>query len=151
MFSRSPLPTLFSDPTQDAIGKSMSKAAQSIFYFGVYAVALGASGLITPDFIADVFRIDRPADSWARFTGAVAIWLGIYYLVCGRNEVRSFFYATVVLRPLVLMTLIVFVMLGWFKPGILMIGVIDTLGAAWTWWALHQNNRIGRSNWLAQK
>ncbi len=129
----------------------MSKAAQSIFYFGVYAIALGVLGLLAPDFIADVLQIDRPADSWARFTGAVAIWLGIYYVVCGLNEVHSFFLATVVLRPVVLITLIVFVMFGWFKPGILIIGLIDTLGAATTCWALRQDDRIGRSNWLAQQ
>jgi hypothetical protein len=119
----------------------MSKAAVSVLIFGIYVMSAGLLLIVVPDFVARVFFIDPPADEWARFLGAVVTILGFYYIYCARTEATGFFRATLYGRPGALVAAVAFVMLGYFKPGLILVGVIDTCGAIWTWWALRQDAR----------
>jgi hypothetical protein len=117
----------------------MSKAAQSIFIFGIYVMAAGLMLFIVPELVARALFLDPPADGWARLFGLIAAVLGFYYIFCARVEATGFFRATVYARPFVIFIVIGFVLLGLSKPGLILIGAIDFAGAIWTWRALRQD------------
>ena len=119
----------------------MSKAAQSIFFFGIYVMAAGLMLIIVPDLVAKIFLLDPPTDAWARLFGLIAAILGFYYMYCARAEATGFFRATIYGRPAGIFVVSAFVMLGYFKPGIILVGAIDLAGAIWTWWALRKDAR----------
>lgn len=68
--------------------------------------------------------------------GLVVAILGYYYIEAARNEVTSFFWASVRAGPAVIICFAVFVALGFAKPILILFGAIDLLGDVWTGLAL---------------
>ena len=62
--------------------------------------------------------------------------LGAYYVVAARAELIPFFRATVWGRCLVLVGFAALAALEWAPMTFIGVGVIDSLGALWTWSAL---------------
>jgi hypothetical protein len=73
---------------------------------------------------------------WIRVLGAIITILGFYYLFAARHETRDFFWMTVWRRPAVIVFFIAFVLLDLTKPILILFGVVDLLGAGWTFAAL---------------
>ncbi|NDJ52636.1 MAG: hypothetical protein GYB68_06080 [Chloroflexi bacterium] len=122
----------------------MTRAARSVLIFGIYIIASGSVLLVFPEAMTTFMGIPAPLDGWARLFGAMAVWLGIYYVVCGQSDARGFIQATVHLRPTVLPTLVVLVLLGEFPVGVVGMGVADLLGAVWTFLAMRADQRDPR-------
>ncbi|MBK9926931.1 MAG: hypothetical protein IPP66_16795 [Anaerolineales bacterium] len=114
----------------------MSKIAFTIFVFGLYLVGLGIVLLVVPNLWLGIFQIPATHDIWIRILGMLLFYLGIYYILAARKEMTDFFRWTVYLRSTVILFLITFVLLGFGKPIIILIGIIDFMGAVWTWLAL---------------
>jgi hypothetical protein len=114
----------------------MSRAAVSIFVFGVYLLVVGTTLVVAPAVLTELFGLDAPQDVWIRVTGTVVAILGFYYLFTARREAKDFFWATVWGRPPVVVFFTTFVLLGLAKPVLILFGVVDLLGAAWTFAAL---------------
>ena len=114
----------------------MSKSARSIFIFGLYLGVLGIVLLVTPNFLLGIFQLPSTNEVWIRVVGMLLFLLGIYYLLAARKEMTDFFQWTVYLRSTVIFFLIAFVLLGFVKPILILIGVVDFLGAIWTGKAL---------------
>jgi len=119
----------------------MSKAAKSIFVFGIYLMAGGLMLVAVPDLVARMLLLDPPADQWARFAGLVITFLGFYYLFCARAEATGFFRATIYGRIAVLFSLTALVLLGLLEPNLILVGAGDVAGALWTAWALGQDRK----------
>jgi Kef-type K+ transport system membrane component KefB len=114
----------------------MSKSARSVFVFGLYLGLLGITLLITPNFLLGVFSIPSTTEVWVRIVGMLLFWLGVYYILAARKEMTDFFQWTVYIRSTVILFLIAFVLLGFTKPILVLIGAVDLLGAIWTGMAL---------------
>jgi uncharacterized protein YacL len=117
----------------------MSKAAMSALVFGIYMVVLGVSLLIAPNVLLSLFAYPTTNELWIRVVGMVVAILGYYYIEAARNELTSFFKASVRARPAVIVVFIAFVALGLAKPILILFGVIDLLGAIWTGLALRSS------------
>ena len=114
----------------------MSKSARSVFVFGLYLGILGITLLVIPNLLLGVFQLPSTNEVWIRVVGMLLFLLGIYYLLAARKEMTDFFQWTVCVRASVILFLITFVLLGFVKPILILIGVVDLLGAIWTGMAL---------------
>ncbi len=115
---------------------AMSRSALSMFVFGIYLLVLGPTLVVAPAFLTGLFGLDAPQEVWIRVTGVVAGVLGFYYVFTARREAKDFFWATVWGRPAVIVFFTAFVLLDLAEPVLILFGVPDLLGAAWTFAAL---------------
>ncbi|SIR02495.1 hypothetical protein [Aquipseudomonas alcaligenes] len=119
----------------------MSPSGKTVFVFGCYLLALGATLLLVPNLLLGLFGFPQTEEVWIRILGLLVIYLGIYYSLAGRRDLRPFIAATVPVRASVLAFFVVFVAAGMVSPMLLVLGLPDLLGAAWTWKAL-RNERF---------
>src|SRR6266851_5865431 len=101
----------------------MSKAAISIFVFGLY-ILINAITLITaPNLLLSILGLEPTREPWLRAFGAVIFVLGLYYLQAARQEVTPFFRWTTWGRPLLLLLFIGLVVLKLIPAIMIVFGV----------------------------
>ena len=110
----------------------MSAAALSILVFGIYLVVIGSGFMLIPNSILPLFKFPQTNEPWIRVLGIVVLVLGFYYIIAAQNELSSFFWATVVGRFGVLILFSLLVIFKKAKPMLILFGLIDALGAVWT-------------------
>ncbi len=120
----------------------MSRATISIFVFGVYAMLAGLGFIFIPNVLLSLFGLPATNEVWIRVVGLLAFFVGGYYLVAARNDLIPYYQASVVFRIPFASGLFLFVLLGYSKPGLAIIGVVDILGAVWTWWGLRSEASV---------
>jgi hypothetical protein len=114
----------------------MSPAARSVHVFGIYLLVLGAGLLTVPNFLLGLFGLFPTLEIWIRVVGMVVVFLGVYYRVAAAAELAPFFLASVLLRASVPVFVLLFILAGWAQWPLLLFGLVDAAGAAWTWKAL---------------
>lgn len=117
----------------------MSHAARSIKVFAVYLGLLAVSLLLMPNVLLQTFGLPPTTEVWIRVVGMLAALLGVYYWTAAATELTPFFRASVLCRLTVPLFFLIFVAAGWARWPLILFGVIDALGAAWTWRALGRN------------
>ena len=122
----------------------MSRAARSVLAFGIYLLVLGAGLLVVPNTLLALFRQPPTQEPWLRVVGLVVLVLGLYYVSAAREQVTAFFRWTLWGRPLAVVVLVALVLAGVAPAFVLILGAIDLMAAAWTFWAL-QADRHGTS------
>ena len=116
----------------------MSYPAKTMFAFGCYLLLFGAALLLVPNLLLGFFNIPPTSEVWIRIVGMLVIFLGIYYLVAARSELRPFMVWSVRLRASVILLFGAFVILGLAPLVLLLIAAVDLGGALWTWSALRK-------------
>jgi len=117
----------------------LSTPAKTVFVFGVYLLLLGSLLVIAPNVLLGWFRIAATAEVWIRIVGMLVLLLGAYYVLAALADVRDFMRWSVPLRASVPVFLLAFVLTGLAPPVLILFGLIDLAGAAWTGWALWRN------------
>jgi hypothetical protein len=110
----------------------MNRVARSIFIFGIYLAVVGLLLMTIPGFVVGLFGFPQPQEPWVRVVGLVVFVLGYYYLQGARQDVMLFFRGTIWGRCLGLAGLILLVVGGQAAPALILFGVVDAAGAAWT-------------------
>lgn len=110
----------------------MGASAFSVHVYGIYLAVLGATLLIAPNLLLRLFAVTPTTEPWLRVLGAVVFVLGGYYMACARAEATAFFRATVRGRTLILVLFAALVAIGFAPWQLILFGVIDAVGAAWT-------------------
>jgi len=119
----------------------MSRAAVSVFVFGIYLTILGGGLLVAPNSVIGVFGLPPTREVWIAVMAMLLLILGSYYLLAARTGLTAFFRWTVPLRASVILFFGAFVAAGLVAPVLLLFGVIDVAGASWTWLALQADER----------
>ena len=114
----------------------MSRAAGSLFVFGVYLCALGLLLLLAPNPLLRLFGAPTTSEVWIRVNGMLVLCLSFYYVQAARSELTSFIRWTVWTRLAVIVYFVAFVLWASAPKALLLFGVIDLLAAVWTWLAL---------------
>ncbi len=114
----------------------MKRAAQSVVFFGYYLLGLSMVLIFAPNTLLSLFQMEPTSEVWIRVVGVVVLALGIYYVRVGPTENKVFLQTTIWVRSMVLVWFVVFVLAGWVSAPIILFGLVDVAGAAWTWWAL---------------
>jgi len=114
----------------------MSRAALSAFVWGVYLIIAGLGLLLVPNFVLPLLGFATTAEGWVRVLGLLASILGMYYIFSARWNIVPFFQLTVAGRLAFMAGCIGLVISGLMSPSLLIFGVLDTIGAIWTWLSL---------------
>ena len=122
----------------------MSKAAKSLFVFGIYLCGLGLILLLVPNLILQVFGAPPTNEVWIRINGMFVLCLSFYYVQAARNELTILIRWTVWTRIAVIFYFAAFVLLVSAPKALLLFGVIDLLSAIWTGLALKKDEIIRR-------
>lgn len=114
----------------------MTKSAKSLYYFGFYVLLIGIIICIVPDMFISLLKLPEIPSAWARVIGLLTIIIGSYDILSGRNNVKPLIKASIYLRILFFIGILVLFISGQMTKEILPLGVIDLLGAVWTALAL---------------
>ena len=110
----------------------MAKSARSVFVFGLYLALLGIILLVTPNFLLVMFFLPSTTEVWIRVVGVVILFMAFFYVQAARSGMTDFFKWTVYTRCTLILFFIVFVLLDFADPPLILFGVVDLLGAIWT-------------------
>jgi hypothetical protein len=117
----------------------MTAAARSVLYFGFYLYIVGLTLIFLPNLFLSTLQIPETNEVWIRVVGVLAFIIGFYYHQMGVRNNEAFFRLTIIARVLVLVAFIAFVLLNYVSPVLIGFGLIDVLGALWTWMSLRKN------------
>jgi hypothetical protein len=110
----------------------MTRAARSVYVFGVYLFVLAGGLLSAPNMLLGMFGLAPTNEVWIRVVGMLVALLGVYYTQAARAALTAFFRLTVPVRFSVPVFFTAFVLLGFAPAALILFGVVDALGAAWT-------------------
>lgn len=110
----------------------MKKSSTSLLVFGVYLIGMGLGLVLMPNFVLGTLGFPASDEVWPHVVGALALVLAFYYISASRTDLRSFAQMTVPARVGVFLLFTAFVLAGWAGPIMIMLGVVDLLGALWT-------------------
>lgn len=123
----------------------MSHPARTVFAFACYLLPLGLMLLLVPNLLLGLFQIPPTSEVWIRVVGMLVTFLGVYYVVAARAELRPFIIWSARLRASVFLFFGAFVLAGLAPPVLLLFGAVDAAGALWTWSALRKEPSIRRT------
>lgn len=117
----------------------MSRAAKSLFVFGIYLCGLGLALLLVPNLLLQLFGVPPTHEVWIRINGMFVLCLSFYYVQVARHELTMFIRWTIPARIVVIVFFAAFVLLVSAPKALLLFGMIDLLAAIWTWIALKKD------------
>jgi uncharacterized membrane protein len=118
------------------------KAAKTVLYFGFYLYAVGLVLLVAPNFLLSVFQLPETEEVWIRVVGVLTLAIGFYYHQTGSKNITAMVPLTVVARLFVFFAFTAFVLLKFVSPALLLFGVVDLIGAVWTWMTMKKNSSV---------
>lgn len=116
----------------------MQSPAFTIKVFGVYGALTGVGLLLSPNLVLGLFGFAPAVEIWIRVVGALALILGYYYWQCGTAGATAFFRATIPGRIGFCALCAGLVVAADAPLPLLLFGVVDVLGAGWTYVALRR-------------
>jgi len=114
----------------------MTDASKTIYYFGFYLLITGITLIVAPNFLLSLFQIEATSEIWIRVLGAVVTDIGFLYVYMAPANHTLFLTLTVFARFSILVWFTAFALLGWAPTQLVLFGLIDGAGAAWTYVAL---------------
>lgn len=120
----------------------MSKSARSVFIFSIYMFVLGIILVVVPNVLLGLFTLPETNEVWIRVVGMLLIILAFYYFQASRSEMKKFFQWTVYGRTSVPIFFLVFVLLGFALPILILFGFIDAVAALWTQLSLRAEKQV---------
>lgn len=116
----------------------MTPVARSVFYHGWYLLVLGAWLIVDPDSLLALFRLPAAQDGWIRVLGLALFVIGYFYHQAARSGIAPFFALTLLSRPLAFVVLTLLVVFRFVPAVVFVFGLVELLGAAWTWRAMRR-------------
>jgi hypothetical protein len=117
----------------------MSRAAKSLFVFGIYLCGLGLLLLLAPNLLLRLFGVPPTDEVWIRVCGMFVLCFSFYYVLAARAGLTGFIRWTVWGRAAVIVYFTAFVLFVSAPKPLLLFGLIDLLSAVWTWLALKRD------------
>ncbi|MFK7953293.1 MAG: hypothetical protein AB8B73_10650 [Ekhidna sp.] len=114
----------------------MSKAANTVWLFGIYLIIEGLFLMLAPSWILVSIGVPDPESVWRIVLGFVVALLGYYYIRNAKENLTPFFGFTVQVR---IIQFFFFLWLYFFERGSLALvgfSAIEMLAGVWTWRAL---------------
>ena len=82
----------------------MSRAAKSVFFFGIYVILFGVILVVAPNVLLKIFYVPETSEVWIRVVGMLVLFLGYFYIRASTNIEGStkFFRWTIYTRSSVI-------------------------------------------------
>lgn len=116
----------------------MSKAARSIYVWGIYVTVTGLALIFIPNVVFGLIGLPTTNEVWIRALGVMALILAYYYFVAVKGDFVPLYRASIYARLAFIVASVLFVVLGMAKVNFLLFAVFDALGSLWTFLALRQ-------------
>ena len=97
---------------------------------------MGVLVWVIPEQFISIFKLPEIPVAWLRVIGLLAIILGSYDIVSGRNNLQPLIKASIYMRLFFFAGIIVLVVSGQMPKEVIPLGITDLLGAVWTILAL---------------
>lgn len=110
----------------------MTKAARSIFVFGIYLLGTGLILFALPNSLLAALGLPPTSEPWIRVLGIPVGVMGATYIAAARTNLVPFFRFTVWGRPFVLIAMATLVVFRLAPPILIVFGIVDAAGAMWT-------------------
>jgi hypothetical protein len=123
------------NPTRKSV---MSNGARSVYVFGIYLIVLGSILVGSPNTLLAIFGLPAATDPWIRVLGVTVMAIGMLDAASARTEQTGFFRATVWVRVFVVISFVALTLLGITPRTLLLFGLVDLAGAAWTFASLRK-------------
>ena len=114
----------------------MSRAAMSLFVFGIYVAIVGVALIVVPSFFMSVLRLPPATVGWARIVGLLTVIIGAYDIVGSRAGCMPYIRASIPVRFFFAGSTLILVLTGQMPATIALLGATDIAGAIWTMLAL---------------
>jgi hypothetical protein len=114
----------------------MSGTAISIIVYGAYYALAGLTYLLMPDLVVSLSGLPAEGTLYLRMAGVLMGVVGYFYIQAARQDLRAFFRWTVHARIAACALFIALVAAGVAPPLVALFGVLDLIGAGWTWLTL---------------
>ena len=122
--------------------RGLRSPAVSVRVFGLYLIGLALVLMTIPNTLLAIFGMAGTQEYWIRVTGMLALLIGFLYARYAPHGDRTFFELTVQLRASVIVFFLAFVLFASAPWQLLLFGVIDIVGAGWTWLTLAADRRL---------
>lgn len=106
--------------------------AWSLLIFGSYALIMGLVLLIVPERVLPYFMFAENRGTWVHVLGFVLCCSAYYYLWAGWSGNRAFARLTVHTRLASPVVMLALMMIGKVDHMVLLFGIVDAGGGAWT-------------------
>lgn len=110
----------------------MSRAARSVFIFGLYLIVVGLGLVAIPNTVLGPLGFPASSEVWPRVVGVLALCLAFYYISAARAGLNGFFRWTVQVRVGVFVVFGLLVLLKLAPAPLALLGTVDLLAALWT-------------------
>lgn len=114
----------------------MTRAARSLHVHGIYLVALGAILIGSPNTLLSLVALPPTTEPWIHVLGIAVMGMGMTFMAGARGEQTAFIRATVWTRVFAFVAFIALALARVAPPVVVLFGLIDAAGAAWTFLAL---------------
>ena len=118
----------------------MKASARSVYYFGLYLYVVGLNLLVIPNIFLNTIQLPPTNEVWIRVAGILVLCIAYYYHRNGACNNKQMFILTVHARVFVFLAFTVLVLMKLAPPVLVGFGVVDLLGAIWTWRALKKED-----------
>lgn len=120
----------------------MSKAAKSVFYYGIFLAINGLMLLIIPNVLIGSLGIEPTTEVWIRLSGLLLMAISVYYFLSAKYEIAVILKATAFIRFTIIFFFTAFVLFNLVSPNIIILSVIDLSGGIWTYLLLKKEIRL---------
>jgi len=114
----------------------MKASARSVYYFGLYLYVVGLNLLVIPNIFLKTIQLPQTNEVWIRVAGILVLCIAYYYHRNGAGNNKQMFILTVHARVFVFLAFTALALMKLAPPVLVGFGVVDLLGALWTWRAL---------------
>lgn len=115
---------------------SIHKAQTSILTFGIIMIGQGLFLVIAPNVLLQLLGIEDAKDYWVRFVGVALLVLSIYYIRSSFENLRSFFFSTVLGRIFQFVLIFILYLVYHFSPVLVGFSFFEFLTGMWTFYCL---------------
>lgn len=110
--------------------------SKTIHYFAFYMVFEVVMLLWSPPAFLQMVGIAPGAALWLRVIAGIVAGLTIYYFKISRAQIAALYPITVYERSTVFVATAGLYIFDALPLIVLLVGIVDLLGALWTWWAI---------------
>lgn len=119
----------------------MSRAAKSVYIYSFYALALGGSLIVIPNFVLVTFGFPPTKEGIVRVAGMLFFLMGFIHRRTARRDITNLLQLGAYLRWAASAMMASFYFLHFIERGILLLSAIDFVTATWTALALRADSR----------
>jgi hypothetical protein len=114
----------------------MTRAALSVYMYGLYLISSGLPFLLIPHFTLGMFGLSAGDDLWVRFVGVLIAIIGSFYVAAVLTRSDRMLSWSVPARYTTATFMAVMVALGEAGLALLIFASLDALTASLTWVAI---------------